>query len=432
MRATKVTTAPIDELSARLQRLDHAGGSVLEIISPRGALHCCQQRLWAVVNAWQGRAASAREGAAVAAVWRHLEDVPRTMDCLRASVLNVGASVWARLEVEYTSWPWLLLNGVVSGAGGGASQPALDIHRAFFEEDACCLDASFSLPLRRSLQRVEDLQRPEMQTLLVQLRRKVLTTNMLLEGLLAQIKASVPQTRKNGSPLAEKLSYLGLLSQVLHSHIDKGHRDPRSSKPDIQTLQTMGLLDRAGCRGQSKRPDIACRNRRRSRHVDSDGAAQPVEMRAAATVPPAGIMCEAGGAAQLAELAEWPVGSADWPVAPDCLEQFLQSEGSRHGVAGKMPGLRLASSSAVLVEDQGLISPTKKFERRFSCTQAHPGLCRSKHAAVFPEALKLARHIEHCFTATDLGHYFLFHCPVQDALGPLPLHLPSPTWPYRA
>ncbi len=407
-----LTTAPIDELSARLQKLDHVGGSVSEIISPKGALHRCQKRLWTVANAWQ---MVSPDGATVAAIWRHLEDMPNSLDLLHASVLNVGASVWARLEVEYTGWPWLLLNGIMSGPAGDASQLALDIHRRFFEEDACCLDAAFSLPLRRTLRRPEDLQSPQLQALLVQLRRKVLATNMLLEGILSQIKAAVPNTPRNGLPLAEKLCYLGLLSQVLHSHIEKGRIGPRSCKPGVETLKAMGLLDRAAAPLPAKRPDTTLRNHMRSTVVrrrvalqlDSGGAAQPAEAEAgdAAT----------GGAAQPAELAEWPLGSNAWPVTPECLEQFLQSAGSSHGVASKMPRIRWANRDAVLMEDKGLIGPTEKFDRRFSCAQAHPGLCRTKHAAYYQDALRLAWHIERGFTAADLGHYFLFDCPAEDA-----------------
>ncbi len=84
---------------------------------------------------------------------------------------------------------------------------------------------------------------------------------------------------------------------------------------------------------------------------------------------------------------------------------FCVWEGSNQGVAKAMPRIRWERRTGILVQDQDLIPPTAKFHAGLCCSQAHPGLCLTKDSAVYADALRLARNIERCFTAADLGSF---------------------------
>ena len=75
----------------------------------------------------------------------------------------------------------------------------------------CCLDEGFSTPLVQKLRFSDDpakeLATAPMQALLQQLRRRLVkATNMELECMLAEAKASVPPGKQ--APLSERLVYL--------------------------------------------------------------------------------------------------------------------------------------------------------------------------------------------------------------------------------
>ena len=103
------------------------------------------------------------------------------------------------------------------------------------------------------------------------------------------------------------------------------------------------------------------------------------------------------------------VSSHDWPVSAAALSSFLvshssgQNGGSVAGVANKMTEIRWNSKSSMIVRDAGLIPAKKKFRHRFSCSEAHPGLCCTKHHQWYSSCLSLAKNIEKFFTL-DLCH----------------------------
>ena len=105
------------------------------------------------------------------------------------------------------------------------------------------------------------------------------------------------------------------------------------------------------------------------------------------------------------------VSSHDWPVSAAALSSFLvshssgQNGGSVAGVANKMTEIRWNSKSSMIARDAGLIPAKKKFRHRFSCSEAHPGLCCTKHHQWYSSCLSLAKNIEKFFTL-DLCHGF--------------------------
>ena len=144
------------------------------------------------------------------------------------------------MEVPYGAWPWRLLT---SGEQAGRAGCDLEVHHQFLAEHACCLDDPFGQWFRRLVATERDFGKPAIQTLLGQLRRQG-AANMPLEGLLAEIKASTPRSGKNVAPLAERMGYLGLLTQLLHGHMAGGGTDPRSSQQALRGLVEQGVLQR--------------------------------------------------------------------------------------------------------------------------------------------------------------------------------------------
>jgi hypothetical protein len=87
------------------------------------------------------------------------------------------------------------------------------------------------------------------------------TTNMRLEGLLAQTKASCSQ---RGKPYVENLGYCAVLSSLLRQHLDDGNGNPfRELREDmladgVPLNRTRGESQQQSRIGQ--RPDVTWRN----------------------------------------------------------------------------------------------------------------------------------------------------------------------------
>eukprot|EP00974_Lingulodinium_polyedra_P036958 3544830-Lingulodinium_polyedra.AAC.1 len=68
----------------------------------------------------------------------------------------------------------------------------------------------------------------DVQSWLRELLRKGPSTNMALEGLLAEMKASCPRPTDSGCN-AEKFAYLGAVVQLMQKHLAAGKPDPRTA-----------------------------------------------------------------------------------------------------------------------------------------------------------------------------------------------------------
>ena len=146
---------------------------------------------------------------------------------IRSYTLSVSSAVWAEIELKFWHWPFVLLRGV---RGSAANEEADSVLDSFFDEDVCCLDSWWGLWLRATLASREELKADEFQSLLKEIERKGLCTNMGLEGLLGSMKAASP-----GSNNAEKFAYLGHLAQLMHRHLAKGRPDfRRTSFNDVR------------------------------------------------------------------------------------------------------------------------------------------------------------------------------------------------------
>jgi len=145
------------------------------------------------------------------------------------ALLRIGAFQESResrtvISKRFWAWPWRLLQGVRPAGGCSVADKVLD---EFWAEDLCCLDSFWAIWLRCTLNSSQELRSDRVQTMLQYLLQRALSTNMGLEGLLARIKASCPRSTKAGVN-AEKLAYLGTLTQLMQRHLAAGRRDART------------------------------------------------------------------------------------------------------------------------------------------------------------------------------------------------------------
>jgi hypothetical protein len=115
--------------------------------------------------------------------WGIIEQV---WDALVCDVLMLSSIVWARLEVCFGSWPWLLLGGLFDDS---VFEDFLD-HK---KTPTCCLDASFSEPFRARFGTLVLLKSQEALQLLRTLAHRICTTNMMTEALIAEVCSSPAQ-----------------------------------------------------------------------------------------------------------------------------------------------------------------------------------------------------------------------------------------------
>ncbi|CAK0894137.1 unnamed protein product [Prorocentrum cordatum] len=213
-----LVTLPIDHMSLRLQHLDATdGGSVAELCdtSDKGIIASTHMKYWELCNVWAASAGSEYSRS----LWWYLEAVADSteeqfLDNLRRHCVGLSAAVWARIEIKYSNWPYrLMCEQYVRGSFTAASP--------------CCLDSWCSGPLRMKLQTEDDLERPQIKKLIQELRRKYLkATNMRLEGLLGEMKASC-RTHLNRQPNAERTVYTCHTRDLMKHHLARGGVDSR-------------------------------------------------------------------------------------------------------------------------------------------------------------------------------------------------------------
>ena len=153
---------------------------------------------------------------------------------------------------RYHQWPFKLFH-LPASVG---QQEAL--YQEFLDTPGCCLDAWVSEPLRQKLLSVSDFMARDIQLLFQELRRhSVKATNMELENLLSEAKASVPFSKR--APLSERMVYLSYLSQLLKRHLKGGGLDSRGAEGRAALLQN-GVPVRQPPQLSWRRDDTSWRN----------------------------------------------------------------------------------------------------------------------------------------------------------------------------
>ena len=327
-----------------------------------------------------------------------------------------------------------------------AAPTALEWPRASSQERPCCLDSSFSEPIRAKA--VPDDFKSERLLLLFKrlLQDLLLSTNMLLEGTLSQIKAAVPRGKARGSVNAEKVSWLGLLAQTLHRHLQRGRRDCRSHEGRDTLLASGVPLEHWHAPGVS-RPDKSwfwhqynawksantsasdtdSLGERRRLHSMWNNFSQAERLASVSLLSSRQAEREKEQAekrrrkqqepeevdeALAPEDSFWDAGSFEWPLRPEILSEYLQSHCSNRsmttaGLANKAHTARAAERHRLVIQDEACIQDSTVFAHRHHCSARHPGLCAERDLALYDEALLLGKNLETALGASCLHKFFV-------------------------
>jgi len=264
-----------------------------------------------------------------------------------------------------------------------------------------------------------------------------------MEGCLAKYKKAVP--RCNGSPNLETQAYVPVLAGLLERHEENGFRNPLVKQRED--------LEKAGV------PVMPfCRKHKRRRYGSSSSAKQHrphmlyanIETAAWKKLNPMATDTEVN-AKHSAFLREWPIlpdtaqdawncahpqpevagplrephsegedeeriapnelyfpsnpvytGDSKWPVAIKHIQKFLGECGMAKLVAVRRWDVR---TSLVFSDGGKVIPPAWVAEKRYSCDQAHRGLCFERDTLVYEASLKLASTLERFLTADIQASY---------------------------
>ena len=422
-------------MSARLQHLDATQGFGLkELVASRGLLHEFHEHTWALLNPWISNGSDHSQKLKV--IVDHMGrmrgkkfDKQGCYQSIRSYTLSVSSAVWAEIELKFWHWPFVLLRGV---RGSAANEEADSVLDSFFDEDLCCLDSWWGLWLRATLASREELKADELQSLLKEIERKGLCTNMGLEGLLGSMKAAPP-----GSNNAEKFAYVGHLTQLMHRHLAKGRPDfRRTSFNDMRKAGVPLDIPRSeGRRVRASRPDARYVMKRLHRFLQANPQCTLADCEAEQRRLYQERSCiggieqhkfvatlqeDAGVGAEMMEQVDppalegvflgpsWDAGDESLPVSEPALNLLKEScpAAGSDGIANKMQRLRWDSRARLVMKDSSLIQESDVFPQRLSCWQKHPGLCLKKDAAIYEVVLQLAALLEAFFVESYLHQFF--------------------------
>ena len=309
---------------------------------------------------------------------------------------------------------------------------------SFFDEKPCCLDSWLSLWLRAHIKNRSELRDGPFQSWLRELAHKGLTTNMGLESLLSEIKSAVPRARAAG-PCAEKVAYLGCLTQLMQRHLAAGRRDARQTT--FQDMQQLGIpLDvRRQHTKQStlSRPDSAyvMTNLHAFRQVRPECSVEDIKAErlrlfqewaamgsdlkqefkkawgsGAATVDHDELAMDVSSLDldDVFDCPSWNPGDEEWPVSEAACKLLRDKcpTARTDGIASKVGPLRWAAREKLLAKDENIIQEGDKFMHRLSCPLRHPGLCKERDSAIYDQALALAAVLESFFGYDRQRMYF--------------------------
>ena len=102
-------------------------------------------------------------------------------------------------------------------------------------------------------------------------------------------------------------------------------------------------------------------------------------------------------------------GDREWPVRADVISSFALDYQVSERTAGLRNVGRMArddATSSHMVYDKQDITDDTRYAHRFCCSEAHRGLCATADAAVYNDAVKLARNLERALDESYV-HRFL-------------------------
>jgi hypothetical protein len=114
----------------------------------------------------------------------------------------------------------------------------------------------------------------------------------------------------------------------------------------------------------------------------------------------------------------WDCGDEDWPIRSNVLNSFLASHPAVEtagipGIAGKANLIRHHEHQGdlLIVNDAKDVPEEKVFRHRFSCHEAHPGLCAWADAAIYTDSLQIAKNLEAALDESFNHRFIAVFCP---------------------
>ena len=98
---------------------------------------------------------------------------------------------------------------------------------------------------------------------------------------------------------------------------------------------------------------------------------------------------------------DWVYHSKTLPVDPQLIAQLY---GTRSGIADRANRMRWGDRENCVSADKGVIPDDAVYTRRLSCGVRHPGLCFTRDAAIYANALLLARNLEVFYRESYFPH----------------------------
>ena len=212
---------PVQVLSSRLQHLDATSGAAVELTKHCGPIEQCMIDLWSAVFSEERFKLRQYLAAGMEIVSSRGGSTFDYIESVRNDAVHLSATVWL-LHLRFKNWPWKLLSGHLMN-----EEEKRELYEEFANAPACCLDEWWSTPLRAAYPDAKSyLDDPQLRQLLVTLASHLKGTNMLLEGLISEVRSASPGGH-NFKVQAERLQHVGCLQLFLKDHLKAGRADPR-------------------------------------------------------------------------------------------------------------------------------------------------------------------------------------------------------------
>ena len=291
----------------------------------------------------------------------------------------------------------------------------------------CCLDEYFSEWLREPVKSGEVMLAPPWSNMLRRIADQRHALNMHIEDLLANIKASVPRSKRR--PTAERICHCGHLSQVMTEHLNLGLLDSRRPENRKEWTKSGVPLQAALRRGgkRKSRPWLGLANSKRAKRSadlrggEVDFSAIVRECRAEQphlfTTNDDSVSDDHDGSVQLDFDPMWYHGRRGWPVSEDKFKRMLDSCSITDTKLSKCARLRCEHAESIFVRNKATIDPSTSFTVRLPCNILHNGLCISDDADLFENSRLMASALERFFLRARLHRFWQLTCEIDGVAG---------------
>ena len=441
---------PIETLSNQMQHGEAVGQVWLDLTHKSGLLYQAEHELFA-------RCMSSPDTAfGLDTVIDLLDpDMCDMIECERlafAAGLDLAAQLESRVIYMVRQSPFDMLPMCDPRTGAEAAEALRD---RIMHKPRCCCDPLFGREVIDDARDSPAVFDEIVDGLLAAIVKLTPATNFGLERLLSLIRAAC-HAGAGRRPRAERMLTMGLLTQLMQSHVSAGLDDARG-RARRHDLISQGVRLNAAAPSHdpfgTRRWHIRYANvkvqeeRDRNKNLSAAAVARirtqavvdymrlPVQQkrefqathaRVEGTGSDSDTDVVTGTGVALEQRTAWQqrLGTSRWPVNPDLLKPALLAAtgvqgaavkgGHGEGVCNRFHShIQDAFRKRGLVLDKDII-PDEEIVVPCACFQVHPGLCVTTDHAVYDPSLDIARRIEQHFTKDMRGAFHVFHACTPD------------------